>query len=248
MTDDSGIRAALREGRPAGAWLSVPSPQVAEQVALTGVDFVVVDTEHAPTDTETVESMIRAVDAAGGVAPLVRVAEDDLVRVKYALDAGARGIVVPNVDTAAEAESVVDMTRFPPEGSRGVAGTRASAYGRDLDDYVATANDRVAAVLQVESGRAVDNAAAISRVDGVDTLFVGPADLSASLGVFGEYESDRFVAAVEQVLAESEVPVGTLATAPDEVDYWEELGFDYQIVATDADALARGVAASLDRY
>lgn len=247
MTDS--IKPALREGRPAGSWLSIPSPQVAEQTAGAGFDFVMIDTEHAPTGIETVEAMVRAVDAAAGeTAPLVRVAWNDHVRIKRVLDTGAAGVMAPQVTTVAEAEALVEATRYPPEGRRGVAASRASNYGRSLDDYVDSANDAVTTISQVESGEAADNAADISAVEGIDSLFVGPADLSASLDVFGEYGSDAFRDAVETVLSESSVPVGTLATSPEEVDRWADVGFDYQIVGTDMGYLATGAAEALARY
>ncbi|MXR41950.1 aldolase [Halobaculum sp. WSA2] len=278
MTDDSGVaglRATLREN-PAGHWLSTPSPQIAEQLALTDADFVVIDTEHAPTDTESVEAAVRAVDAANGrgdsggpdadgdakrapgadgdpdaandTAAVVRVAWNDHVRIKRALDTGAAGVMAPQVNTPEEAEAFVEAARYPPTGRRGVAGTRSSAYGRDLDDYYDRANDRVATIAQIETETAVENASEIAAVDGLDALLVGPADLSADLGVFGEYDSDRFLAAVEAVLADSEVPVGTLATAPAEIDRWASVGYDYQIVGVDAGYVAAGAEAALERY
>lgn len=267
MTDDSdlaGLRAALRE-RLAGHWLSTPSPQIAEQLALTDADFVVIDTEHAPTGTESVEACVRAVDAAnargdegesGGddagdgddTAPVVRVAWNDHVRIKRALDTGAAGVMAPQVNTREEAEEFVAAARYPPEGRRGVAGTRASAYGRDLDDYYEHANDRVATIAQIETETAVENVADIAAVDGLDALLVGPADLSADLGVFGEYDAERFLGAVERVLADSAVPVGTLATSSAEIDHWAQLGYDYQIVGVDAGYVAAGASAALERY
>ncbi|MFC7096696.1 HpcH/HpaI aldolase family protein [Halobaculum marinum] len=254
-SDVSGLRATLR-ANPAGHWLSTPAPQVAEQLAQTDADFVVVDTEHAPTDLESVEAAVRAVDAANATgedgaadtAAVVRVAWNDHVRIKRVLDTGAAGVMAPQVNTVDEAEAFVAAARYPPEGHRGVAGTRASRYGRDLDDYYERANDRVATIAQVETAEAVDNAGEISAVDGLDALLVGPADLSAALGVFGEYEHEQFVAAVEAVLDASTVPVGTLATSLDEVDYWAALGFDYQIVGVDAGYLRTGAAAALERY
>jgi len=272
MTDDpgvAGLRATLREN-PAGHWLSTPSPQIAEQLALTDADFVVIDTEHAPTDTESVEAAVRAVDAANGrdagggtdargdavgdpdaasdTAAVVRVAWNDHVRIKRALDTGAAGVMAPQVNTPEEVEAFVEAARYPPAGRRGVAGTRSSAYGRDLDDYYDRANDRVATIAQIETETAVEHAADIAAVDGLDALLVGPADLSADLGVFGEYGSDRFLAAVESVLADSEVPVGTLATAPEEIDRWASVGYDYQIVGVDAGYVAAGAEAALERY
>lgn len=277
MDDVTGLRAALREG-PAGHWLSIPSPQVAEQLALTDAEFVVIDTEHAPTGVETVEAMVRAVDAASGAAgnggstestgtdpgagadatagptatagtaAVVRAAWNDHVRIKRLLDTGAAGVMAPRVQTAGEAEAFVKAARYPPEGRRGVAGSRASAYGRDLDGYYARANGSVATIAQVETGAAAERAGEISAVEGLDALLVGPADLSADLNVFGEYGAEPFVDAVEATLAASEVPVGTLATSPAEVDRWADLGFDFQVVGVDAGYLASGAAASLERY
>ncbi|MEZ3114448.1 HpcH/HpaI aldolase/citrate lyase family protein [Halobaculum sp. MBLA0147] len=245
---DAGIRERLREGAATGVWLSIPSPTVAEVVAGTDADFVVADTEHTSSSVETVEAIVRAVEAASGeTAPLVRAAWNDHVRIKRLLDTGAAGVIAPQVESAAEARSFVDATRYPPEGDRGLAAGRASAYGTELDDYYETAGDRLARIVQIESPTAVDAVGEIAAVDGVDSVFVGPADLSASLGMFGEYDVPAFREAVERVLADSEVPVGTLAVTPDQVDHWREVGFDYQVVATDVDALQRGVAASLDR-
>ncbi|UIO99474.1 aldolase/citrate lyase family protein [Halobaculum sp. CBA1158] len=292
MTDRSGLRATLR-ANPAGHWLSLPSPQVAEALALTDADFVVIDTEHAPTGIETVEETVRAVDAAGDggrdrggdacddragdacddragdacddrggdacddrggdgdateTAPVVRVAWNDHVRIKRVLDTGAAGVMAPQVNAREEAESFVAAARYPPAGRRGVAGARASGYGRDLADYYADANDRVATIAQIETAEAVANAGDIAGVDGLDALLVGPADLSSDLGVFGEYGSERFESAVGDVLDASEIPVGTLATSPTEVDRWASLGFDFQIVGTDAGYLLDGAEASLARY
>lgn len=258
--DVAGFRATLRSN-PAGHWLSTPSPQVAEQLAATDADFVVVDTEHAPTEMESVEAAVRAVDAANGrtasgddgdsdgdTAAVVRVAWNDHVRIKRVLDTGAAGVMAPQVNTVDQAETFVAAARYPPEGRRGVAGTRSSGYGTDLDDYYASANDRVGTIAQVETAQAVANAGAISRVDGLDALLVGPADLSADLGVFGEYEAERFVSAVETVVDESAVPVGTLATSLEEVEYWADLGYDYQVVGVDAGYLQSGARAALERY
>jgi 2-keto-3-deoxy-L-rhamnonate aldolase RhmA len=247
--NDADISRRLREGSPAGVWLSIPSPTVAEIVAGTDTDFVVVDTEHTAASVETVEHAVRAVESApGDTVALVRAAWNDPVRIKRLLDTGAAGVIAPQVETASEAASFVDATRYPPAGDRGLAASRGSDYGAALDDYYETAGDRLATVVQVESERAVDNVAELSAVDGLDAVFVGPADLSASLGVFGEYDAPAFQTAVETVLADSAVPVGTLATDPAQVETWTETGFDFQAVAADASALQRGVAASLARY
>jgi 2-keto-3-deoxy-L-rhamnonate aldolase RhmA len=153
--------------------------------------------------------------------------------------------MVPLVETTTEAEAAVAAVRYPPDGERGVAATRASDYGRSLDEYVARANDDTAVIVQIETERALENVGAIATVDGVDALFVGPADLSANLGVFGEFESDRFRSAVETVLGagdDADVPVGTLATSHEGIERYTDWGFEYIIAGTDAGHLQRGAA------
>lgn len=233
-----------------GTWLTVGHPAVAELQAELGFDFAVVDAEHAPTSVETVAEMARAVDAADGpTEPLVRVADDDPARIKRALDTGVSGVVVPMVETVEQARDVVDAARYPPEGVRGVAGTRASSYGLDLDDYFERANDEVVVVVQIETAAGVENARAIADVDGVDALFVGPADLSASLGAFGDVDAiDTEISAVLDAGHAADTAVGTIAFEADEVARWADAGFDFQAVGTDADYLARGGQDALDAY
>jgi len=228
-----------------GAWVSLADPVVAEMVA-PDAEFVMLDTEHAPNSTATIANQIRAIEAADGDAvPLARALDNDTGAIKRLLDVGARGVMVPMVESATETREAVEAARYPPEGSRGVAGTRASAYGRDLGEYVATANDEITLVVQIETQTGLDNVDEIAAVDGVDALFVGPADLSANLGVFGQFESDVFRGAVETILAaggETATPVGTLATSPEGVDRYCAWGFDYLIAGTDAGHIQRGVS------
>jgi 2-keto-3-deoxy-L-rhamnonate aldolase RhmA len=226
-----------------GTWVSLADPAVAELTA-PGFDFVMLDTEHAPSDTETVANQARAVEAAPGDAvPLARAVDNDLGAIKRLLDLGVAGVMVPMVETAAEAAAAADAAAFPPEGSRGVAGTRASGYGRDLGRYYARANDETALLVQIENERGVDNAEAIAATDGVDALFVGPADLSANLGAFGEFDGDAFREAVGEVLAAgdaTDTPVGTLATSTEGVERYVGMGFDFLVAGWDAGHLRAG--------
>ncbi|UPV76495.1 aldolase/citrate lyase family protein (plasmid) [Halorussus limi] len=251
MTDTSEFRRRLRDGDPVvGHWLSVGHPAVAE-VCARDADFAVVDTEHAPTDLETVANVARAIESAGDAVPLARVAWNDPVRIKRALDTGVSGVLVPMVESAEEAREAVEATRYPPEGVRGIAGSRANDYGRDLAAQVEGDERTPVTVVQVESERAVANAGDIAAVEGVDALLVGPADLSGSLGVFGEYESETFREAVESVLDRAhaaDAPVGTLATNDDEIRLWADYGYDYQIVGTDAGYLASGAERARSAY
>lgn len=250
MTD---LRTAIRDREPvAGTWVSVGHPAVAETSAGQGFDFVAVDTEHAPTSVETLPNLLRAVEAApGDAATVVRVAWNDPVRIKRVLDAGPDGLMAPMIESADDARALVEAARYPPEGRRGLAASRASDYGRNLDEYVATANERILVVAQVESARGVENARGIAAVDGIDALLVGPADLSASLGAFGEYDGEAFGDAVDASLdaahAES-VAVGTLATTPARIDDFVARGFDFLVAGHDVGYLADGETAARERY
>ncbi|QLD89709.1 aldolase [Natronomonas salina] len=229
-------------------WTSLSDPAVAEMAAGAGFDFVVVDTEHAPLGLETVADCLRAVEAGGG-ASMVRVPWNDPVRIKRLLDLGPDALLVPMVGTAAEAREAVAATRYPPEGERGVAAARAADYGRNFESYVESGHRDLSVVLQVESAEAVENAAEIAGVEGVDALFVGPADLSASLDVFAEWSDEAFLEAVEEVLdagEEAGVPVGTLGTTTEQIRALGSLGFDYLIAGADFTHLVEGQRRALE--
>lgn len=234
-----------------GQWLAVGHPAVAECCA-PHADFVVVDTEHAPTSTGAVANVARAVEAEGsGTATLARAAWNDPVRIKRLLDTGISGVLVPMVESADEAREAVQAVQYPPDGVRGIAGSRANEYGRTLDSAVESGGSDLTTIVQVETARAVENAAEMAAVSGVDALLVGPADLSGNLGVFGEYESDTFADAIEDVLdraGDADVPVGTLATDDAEIQLWAEYGFDFQIVGTDIGYLAAGAERAKENY
>lgn len=233
-----------------GTWTSLSDPAVAEIAGGGGFEFVVVDTEHTPLGLETVADCLRAVDAADPtVDSVVRVPWNDPIRIKRLLDLGPDGLLVPMVDTAAEAREAVAAARYPPEGVRGVAAARAADYGRNFEEYVEEEHRNLSVVVQIESGTAVENATDIASVDGVDGLFVGPADLSAALGVFAEWTDAEFLAAIESVLAAGDdagVPVGTLGTTPEQIRALGSLGFDYMVAGADFTHLVEGQKRALD--
>lgn len=236
----------------AGAWLSVGHPTVAEVTAMCGFDFVLIDTEHTPLTLETVENMSRGVDAADGeTKTLVRVPSDDPVRIKRVLDIGVAGIMVPCIETAEEARDIVRAVTYPPNGIRGVASGRASTYGDDFQQYVETANESVTTVVQIETQTGLDNAREIAAVDGIDAVFVGPADLSANLGIFGEWENDRLDAAIDRVVHAgdaADVPVGTLVVDPNDIETRVEQDFDFLIVGKDTSHLSAANERIRQRY
>jgi 2-dehydro-3-deoxyglucarate aldolase/4-hydroxy-2-oxoheptanedioate aldolase len=235
-----------------GAWLSVGHPAVAEVTAVQGFDFVLIDTEHTAMSLETVENMSRGVDATENeTETIVRVPSNDSVRIKRVLDIGVAGVMVPMVETATEARDVVEATRYPPKGIRGVASGRATEYGDDFQEYVETANDSIVTIVQIESKRGLENVTGIAEVDGIDAVFVGPADLSANLGIFAEWENNRLEEAIQRVIGagnEAGVPVGTLVVDPDDIEMRVEQGFDYLIVGKDTSHLASANEGVKERY
>lgn len=226
-----------------GTWVTLSDPAVAELLA-PDFDLVFLDTEHTPLSLETVADHARAVAAADGDAlSLVRVPWNDPPTIKRVLDLGVGGVMVPMVDTAADAEAAVSACRYPPAGVRGVASSRASDYGRDLGGYVERANDEVRTVVQIETRPAVDNVEEIAAVEGVDALFLGPADLTSDLGVFGEWSDERFRDAVSTVLDAAEAadtPVGTIGGSPEDVDTFASMGFDFVVAGLDMTYLLGG--------
>jgi len=232
-----------------GTWVSLADPSVAEIAAGEAFDFVVVDTEHTPLGLETVADCLRGIDADNDTAGVVRTPWNDPVRIKRLLDLGPDGLLVPMVESAAEARGAVGATRYPPEGDRGVAAARAADYGRNFESYVREDHRDVSVIVQIESETAVDNAADIAAVDGVDALFVGPADLSASLGVFAEWTDPAFLGAIETVIDAGEsagIPVGTLGTTPEQIQALGSLGFDYMVAGADFTHLVEGQKRSLE--
>jgi len=236
--DVAAFRQAVRSGEPVvGGWVSIGHPAVAEITAGVGYDFVTIDMEHAANTIETVETLVRAVDATGDGVPIVRLPAADPVVIKRVLDTGVAGIMVPRVDSAETAARVVEATQYPPAGVRGTGPGRASEYGREFGAYLDRADDTVTRIVQIETRAAVEAAGDIAGVEGVDALFVGPTDLSAALDVHLDFDADDFRAAVGTVIdaaADEDVPVGVFATEPDRLDDWLAMGFDFAIVGFDA--------------
>jgi 4-hydroxy-2-oxoheptanedioate aldolase len=180
------FRVALQRPGPRwGVWCTIPGPVVSELLAGAGFDWITLDCEHSLTDIPDLMAMLQAV-APYPVAPVVRPAANDAVLIKRVLDLGAQTLLLPYVETAAEAEAAVRATRYAPRGIRGVSGaTRASRFGA-VADYVQRADDEIVVIVQVETVAALARIEEIAAVDGVDALFVGPSDLAASMGLKGQ--------------------------------------------------------------
>ncbi len=180
------LRAALLEGRPVfGSWLQSGNSAIAEVMAKAGFDWLAIDLEHSTIDLETTFTLIQVIDLAG-CAPLVRLSANDPVQIKRVMDAGAWGVIVPSVRSAAEARQAVDAVKYPPEGTRGVGLGRAHGYGPGFADYLRACAEGSVVIPMIEQKEGVEHVEEILAVPGVDGVFIGPYDLSASYGVMGE--------------------------------------------------------------
>ncbi|MBX3606121.1 MAG: 2-dehydro-3-deoxyglucarate aldolase [Piscinibacter sp.] len=226
---------------PVGTWISSASPVVAEAVGHAGFDWGVLDMEHSPLDTLDVVHLLQAL-AGTKMVPVLRLPWNDPVTVKRVLDAGATTLMFPFIETAEEAARAVAATRYPPEGTRGLAGaTRASRYGTQ-PNYFAQANRQIGVIVQLETVAAVRRLEQIAAVDGVDALFVGPGDLSASLGHIGQFTHpavmDQLAKAAQRCRALGK-PVGTIGDSPEVAAQYRAAGFDFIAIGSDLSLLMR---------
>ena len=245
------FKAALREGRPQiGLWVSLIEAFAAEAVAGAGFDWLLIDTEHSPGSEMSVLAQLQAV-APYPVTPVVRPVSNDTALIKRFLDIGVQTLLIPYVQSAAEAEAAVAAVRYPPRGVRGVSTlTRATGFGR-VERYLTRADDEICLLVQIETRAGLDALEAIAAVDGVDGLFIGPSDLGASLGHLGDSGHPEVVAAVESAIARIRAagkPAGFLSLDPAFNRRCIELGTTFTAVGTDLNLLARGADALRELY
>lgn len=186
MTTQNPVRRALLERRlTIGTWMQAGHPAIAEVLSGVGFDWIAADIEHTDIDCHGFTQLARAMHGRG-VVPMARVRENDTLAIRQILDAGARGVIVPLVNSASEAARAVAAAKYPPMGVRGFAFCRANDWGKGFDAYAQGANDDIAVVVMIESKQAVDHIDEILAVDGVDGVFIGPYDMSGSYGLTGQ--------------------------------------------------------------
>ena len=240
------IAARLRTGESlVGAWCSLPGPGVAELLAAGGVDYVVLDLQHGLVTEGDLATLFPAIEARGA-APVVRLLANDPVAIGRMLDLGAHGIVVPNVDSAVEAEAAVRATRYAPRGTRGFGPIRAALT------LASDALEDIAVIVQIESAGAVEGVEEIAAVDGVAALYVGPWDLSVSLGlpVPPDLRGEMLAAAIARVRAAGDaagLPAGVHTIRAADAAPLAAAGWRLVNVADDVTLLREGVAAGLER-
>lgn len=224
-----------------GCFVRHHAPQLAEWLTLSGWDFVMFDAEHGTLSPAQVEDLSRAVEVRGGT-PFVRATTNSAPVILRFLDAGPVGIHVPWVNSAAEAEAVVRAVKYVPEGIRGLAGTRASDFGltEPLGSYIERANRETMIVIHIETGEAVERVDEIAAVPGVDVLFIGPTDLSHSLGHPGEFDHPDVVEAMDRIAAAvvpSDKALGIYAGSAEFANHWLDKGARY--IATGVDGFVK---------
>jgi len=206
------FKQALKQGDAAqiGLWLGLANSYTAELLAGAGFDWLLIDAEHAPNDLQTILGQLQAI-APYPSHPIVRPPWPDAVRIKQILDLGAQTILAPMVETGEQAAEVVSATRYPPQGIRGVGSAlaRASGFNR-MPEYLQTANDEICVLIQIETPKGVENLDDILATEGVDGVFIGPSDLSASMGYIGNPGHPE----VQKVIEESIAKIVAAGKAP----------------------------------
>ncbi|MGB7287710.1 MAG: HpcH/HpaI aldolase/citrate lyase family protein [Salaquimonas sp.] len=245
------LKHALKSGkRQIGLWSNLKSPMVAEALSYTAFDWVLVDMEHGPNDIGDVVSQLQSM-AAGEVSPIVRPPWNDKVIIKRLLDAGVQSLVIPYIQNVDEARAAIAATRYPPEGVRGVAGgNRAMKFGL-VESYHAQAANELCVILQVETPDAVDQIEAIATIEGVDAIFVGPADLAASMGHLGNFNhpevQEKIAEAAKRIKAAGKAS-GILSFNVDQAKEYLDLGYQFVAVGSDQTLLMNAAVELANKF
>lgn len=232
------LKARLQAGEVThGLWVTLGSPAAAELAGWCGFDWCLVDSEHGPNGLSGIQAQLQALAGTPSEA-MVRVPVNEAWVIKQALDLGAQSVMVPMVNTAEDAARAVSAVRYPPGGIRGIGGVvaRAGRWGA-VPDYTATADPEILLMVQAESAAAVQNIDAIAATDGVDCVFIGPSDLAADLGLFGQPQHPDLVAAVERIITRTRAAgkiAGILSFDPASWPVYREMGA--QLIAVGAES------------
>jgi len=240
----NNVKEMIKQGKKAvGTFCVSNSRAVIETLAANGMDYVLIDTEHFMTNPETIEQMITAAEAAG-VTPFVRVQENiDLI--DRCVSAGARGVMVPMVNTKEQAQEAVNTIKYAPIGKRGVCNPRAVTYGakgfENMLNFFKTENDNVMCILQMETFESFQNLPEILEVEGIDSIFVGRLDLTHSMGITGQFDDPRVVEIVENTLKmgkEKGLQMGVITFDGEDTNKFFKMGYDWVGMAGDMMLLA----------
>ena len=249
---ENRFKRALAAGRPQiGLWNSLSSYLTVEVIAGAGFDWVLLDMEHSPNDLPLLHTQLQAMMEYPESAPVVRAPWNDMVMIKRLLDLGAQSLLLPYVQNAAEAANAVRYIRYPPHGVRGMAGTsRATRFGR-IGNYFARAHEELCLLVQVETREALDEIEAIAAVPGIDGIFIGPGDLSASMGHLGNLTHPEVIAAIDDAMRrirKAGSAPGILTGDEKLARRWLDMGALFVAVGSDVGLLARAADALAGRF
>lgn len=233
------LKAKLRENKNSslGTWITLPSMAVAEIMAQAGFEWITIDLEHSSLTTRDAEDLIRVIDLAGKV-PLVRLSNNDDVLIKRVMDAGAHGIIVPMIKNKHDVEKAYQSMHYPTSGFRGVGLARAQKYGAGFQEYRQWLKEHSLFIVQIEHIEAVNNLDEILSNPNVDSFIIGPYDLSASMGIAGEFEHPKMLEALKKIEAAAKKynkPAGIHIVEPDEMLLEKRLSEGYKFIAFGVD-------------
>jgi 2-keto-3-deoxy-L-rhamnonate aldolase RhmA len=221
-----------------GTIITLPTPEISEILSQSGVDWLFIDLEHSALSIQDAQIILQV--ASPYVPCIIRIPSNEELWIKKCLDIGAAGIIVPQLRGAADAERALRDSRYPPQGSRSVGIGRAHGYGAKFREYVKSANEEIAVILQIEHVDAVNDIDEILKVPGIDCLFVGPYDLSASMGKIGQIDApdvQEAIGLVKQRADRAHKPLGIFGVTPQAVKPYIQNGYKLIVVSSDASLL-----------
>jgi 2-keto-3-deoxy-L-rhamnonate aldolase RhmA len=238
--------ALLKNELSIGTWIQVGHPAIAEILARVGYNWICVDLEHGSIDIESMTNLFRAIEANNAVA-VARLPLNDPIWIRRSLDAGARGLILPMINSAEEIESAIHHAKYPPKGERGFGYSRANYFGMDFEGYIAQANETIAIIAQIEHKEAINNLDAILQVPDLDAVFIGPLDLSGSYGKVGQLDSPEMRDALKRYLESCKKHkkcAGIHIVHPDEVSIRQAIDQGYKMLSLGVDGIFLGNAAA----
>lgn len=227
------------EGVTFGSWLQIPNVFTAEIMSRAGFDWLAIDMEHGLIDLESVFKLIQVVDLAG-VVPLVRLNVNDPSTIRRVMDAGASGVIVPMVNTVEEAQIAVNAVKYPPMGKRSFGLGRSHKYGKDFEQYIKNANSKSILVIQIEHIDAIKNIDAILQVKGIDSIIIGPYDLSGSMGIPGKFDDNKFKEKITTIIRKvkrSKVALGIHIVHPSLKELQERIKQGFRFIGYGMDTI-----------
>lgn len=240
---DNNVKEKMKKNKITyGSWITIGNPIVAEIMANSGFDWLTIDMEHSAITLDIAQDLIRTIHLSGCI-PLVRVGENNPVKIKRVMDAGAYGIIVPMVNSKEDAEKAVRAVKYPPKGSRGVGLARAQEYGFSFEEYKKWLEKKSIVIVQIEHIDAVKNIDQILSVEGVDGFIVGPYDISGSLGRPGDFETEEFKKIMKDIIKAGEKfnkPAGFHVIPPEKNEAKKYVDLGYRFIAISLDTLILG--------